>query len=440
VTRTALARIVRVIGAAVLVLMAAFALASPSAHASSPPTVKVFVVGTVSPDGTVPDTLASIAAATLGSPSGASEIFNLNQSRLQGVSTADQQLNSGLVLLLPSNASGPDVRLARVRSSSSAPPSPRHTTSGRDWLAIMLAVIGGIVLLIMTILIVLRHQAARLARAIGIAGRRVADRFTAPSRLRRSRIFRSRLAREWRSDPVSAALARTALTNAGQALPASASRPVAADVSGAGVLVTPMPPVEPPRLWQRSDGGWLGTPAAATQANGGGDQMCRPVRVGGEPQRQVFVDLSHCDGVLSLTGDRGTATEIVTALLDEISADHPDLVLATLGPPPAGTAARRHQLRHSSDLAALADGRLAPRFDAPLRAAARRRRLTGVVAVHGGVPAAESAEVARRCSAEGSTWMAVIVGDVPGAHWRWEARPDGTVWLPLLRRTVVAVL
>jgi hypothetical protein len=438
-------RLLRVTVAAVLVLLAAFALSAGPAHGSSPQTVKVFVVGTVSPDGTVPDTLASIAAATLGDPSGASQIFALNQSRLQGVTSADQELPGRLVLLLPSAASGPDVRLASVAAPPPAQTSHQtsqrssHQGRGRDWTAIVLAVIGGIVLLIITLLIALRHQAARVARAAAAARRRAADRITGPSRRRRSRLARSRLAREWRSDPVSAALARTALTNAGQALPASTSRPVAADVSRAGVLVTPMPPVEPPPLWQRSGSGWLGTPVVAMQVNGGGDELCRPIRVGGEQHRQVFIDLSHCDGVLSLAGDTRTAAEILNALLDEISADHPDLKLASLGRA-AGTTGARHQLRHSSELAALIDRPTAQFDDAPLRAAARRRRLTGVVAIPDGTPATESAEVARLCSVPGSTWMAVAVGDIPGAHWRWEARPDGTVSLPLIRQTVIAAM
>jgi hypothetical protein len=97
------------------------------------------------------------------------------------------------------------------------------------------------------------------------------------------------------------------------------------------------------------------------------------------------------------------------------------------------------RLRHTSELAAMITGTPSP-ADTPVLAAAQRRHLTGVVAVSATVPPEEQAQTARLCSVRGSTWIAVIAGDVPDAHWRWRAHRDGTLDVPLLNRTVVATL
>jgi hypothetical protein len=75
-----------------------------------------------------------------------------------------------------------------------------------------------------------------------------------------------------------------------------------------------------------------------------------------------------------------------------------------------------------------------------VRAAAARRQITGIVAVPGGIPIQESTEVARLCALRGSTWLALVVGDVPGAHWRWNVDRAGHMRLPALGRKVVAPL
>jgi hypothetical protein len=96
-------------------------------------------------------------------------------------------------------------------------------------------------------------------------------------------------------------------------------------------------------------------------------------------------------------------------------------------------------MEHSGVLAARI-GPAAPANDSPVRAAAARRQITGVVAVPGDTPIQESFEVARLCALRGSTWLALVVGDVPGAHWRWNVDRAGHMRLPALGRNIVASL
>jgi hypothetical protein len=96
-------------------------------------------------------------------------------------------------------------------------------------------------------------------------------------------------------------------------------------------------------------------------------------------------------------------------------------------------------MQHSGVLAARI-GSQAPAHDSPVQAAAARRQITGVVAVPGDTPIQESIEVARLCALRGSTWLALVVGDVPGAHWRWNVDHAGRVRLSALGRTVLAAL
>jgi ubiquinone biosynthesis protein UbiJ len=177
-------------------------------------------------------------------------------------------------------------------------------------------------------------------------------------------------------------------------------------------------------------------PRAFEDARQVSNALCRPVRVGGDSGSQLFVDISHCDGTIALTGDPAAASEVLQALLGELAVYHRDLTLAVLGTRQAGSVSA--QLMQHSGMLAARIGPAAPGNDSPVRAAAARRQITGVVAVPGDVPVEESFEVARLCALRGSTWLALVVGDVPGAHWRWNVDRAGHMRLPAIGRTVVA--
>jgi hypothetical protein len=291
---------------------------------------------------------------------------------------------------------------------------------------VFLAEIAGMVVLGLTLLILLWRHVARRARK-GQLGRRLAAWLTGPSRRRRENMLRAGLGQTWRADIRSVRAATMALTEAGQ---------VGAD------SVRVFPPPELNRLQSSwADPGATGIwvrPGASEDARQIHDALCRPVRVGGGRGSQLFVDISHCDGTIALTGDPTAASEVLLALLGELARYHRDLPLAVLGTKPAGSV-RAQLMRHSGVLAARI-GPAAPANDSPVRAAAARREITGIVAVPGDTPVQESIEVARLCALRGSTWLALVVGDVPGAHWRWNVDRAGHMRLPTLGRTVVAAL
>jgi len=418
-------------------------------------------------------TLPDVAQLTLGNAGLANEIFELNVGRPQKVggelTSPNQQLEVGWVLELPQGASGPLVQFVPAKSSadSGGPGSngsgnsagnsgtishgsttntqttrvgaARAVTIGGLKLPVFLAVIGGLLLLGLTLLILLRRRAARGAGKGSLAGRLTAW-FTGPSRRRRERAIRAALGRAWRADAYSTGMAGTALAEAGQAIPPTVQAAIAADVRTDSIRVFPAPDIAPPQPWRadpEAPGTWIRPRFSgdAQQVNGA---MCRPVRVGGDQDKQLFVDVSHCDGTIALTGDSAAASEVLLALLGELGAYHPDLDLAVLGMHQPGSV-RANLMPHSSQLAALV-GPAAPANDSPVRAAAARRQITGVVAVPADTPIQESMEVARLCALRGSTWLALVVGDVPGAHWRWDVNHAGRMRLSALGRTVVGPL
>jgi hypothetical protein len=397
--------------------------------------IKVYVVRTAAANNGVADTLPEIAQRTLGNQSRSTEIFDLNKGRTQSdggsLTSANQTLNPGWILRLPADASGPFVQFGRDNGTSAG-------DTGVVEIPVILAVIGGVLLLVLTLLILLRRQTARAARSIGRSVRVVGARIAAPGRRSRARKARQLLAQQWRGDTAGPGAVRAALIEAARTLSPAVAGPVAADLTSDVVRVLPAPDVAPPPPWQiDGERGWS-RPRWTNYAPNPSDVDCRPVRVGGSADRQTFVDLSYCDSVVSFDGDPTTANEVLGALLNEITTYHPDLRVAVLGALP-GLNERVGQFRHSSDLATVI-GPQRPFFDTPVRAAAQRHRITGVVAVPASTPDAEGIEVARLCGTRGSTWLALIVGDVPGAHWRCQVHRDGTMDLPWLDRTLVATV
>jgi hypothetical protein len=466
---------------AAIVLIAATALVTGSAgqRASAQEGRKIPVIQIQSPAriGVDDITLPEVAQLTLGNAGLANEIFQLNVDRPQQVggelTNPNQQLEVGWVLELPQGASGPLVQFITEGGSSGSGGSgsagsgnsgtssnsgttshgstsnPRTTHVGATrvvtigglklQLPILLAEIGGLLLLGLTLFILLRRRAARGARKDSL-GRRLAAWLTGPSSRRRERASRVALGQAWRADTYSPGLARAALAEARQVIPATVPTAIAADVRKDSIRVLPAPDLAPPQPWgadPEASRTWI-RPRFSGYVPPVNDAMCRPVRVGGDQDGQMFVDVSHCDGAIALTGDSAVASEVLLALLDEFGEYHPDLGLAVLGTVQPGSV-RANMMRDSGELAALI-GPAAPAFDSPVRAAAARRRITGVVAVLGDAPTHESLEVARLCALRGSTWLALIVGDVPGAHWRWDLNHAGRVRLSALGRTVVAPL
>ena len=441
-------------------------------------------------------TLPEVAQLTLGNPNLADEIFQLNDDRPQhvgGVLTSpDQQLEVGWILELPQGASGSlvyDIQVSATpgpsaefvesggsgnssstgsgnsgstgstgsgnsgtasHNTNSHSSSSHGTTTGQQSgiagakhavtmlglkLPVFLAVIGGLLLIVLTLVILRRRRRTARGTRKGLAAW-----LAGPFRQRRERRSRAALGRAWRADSDSPGLAGTALAEAGRAIPPAVQAAIVADMRPDAVRVFPVPDLVPPQPWQadpEAPGTWVRPrfPGYIQQVS---DAMSRPVRVGGDQDRQLFVDVSHCDGAIALTGDPGAASEALLALLGEFGAHHPDLVLAVLGEARLGSV-KANLMRNSSQLAALV-GPEAPAIDSPVRAAAVRRRITGVVAVSGDAPIQERAEVVRLCSQRGSTWLAVVVGDVPGAHWRWDVDHDGHVRLSSLGQTVLAPL
>jgi hypothetical protein len=305
---------------------------------------------------------------------------------------------------------------------------------------VFLAEVGGLVVLGLTLLILLWRHGGMLAARIGALGGRLAAWLTGPSRRRRERTLRAELGQAWRADMRSVRVATTALTEAEELVPPTVQAAVAAEVGTDSVRVFPAPELDQPRSSWADPGAtstWV-RPEGSEDVLQNHDILCRPVRVGGGRDSQLFVDISHCDGTIALTGDPAAASEVLLSLLGELAKYHLDLTLAVLGTKQAGSV-RAQLIQHSGVLAARI-GPQAPAHDSPVRAAAARRQITGVVAVPGDTPIQESVEVARLCALRGSTWLALVVGDVPGAHWRWDVDHAGRMRLSALGRTVVAAL
>jgi len=338
-----------------------------------------------------------------------------------------------------SRNSGNKSHRSRARTQTTRGGAAHAATMMGLQFPVFLAEIAGLVVLGLTLLILLWRQATRAARK-GQLGRRLAAWLTGPSRRRREHMLRAGLGQAWRADTRSVRAAMMALTEAGQLVPPTVQAAVAAEAGTDSVRVFPAPELNQPQSSWADPGAtgiWV-RPQASEDAQQIHNALCRPVRVGGDRGSQLFVDISHCDGTIALTGDPTAASEVLLGLLGELARYHRDLTLAVLGTKPAGSV-RAQLIRHSGVLAARI-GPAAPANDSPVRAAAARRQITGVVVVPGDTPIQERIEVARLCALRGSTWLALVVGDVPGAHWRWNVDRAGHMRLPALGRTVVAAL
>ncbi|MFL4909944.1 hypothetical protein ACJ6WF_44220 [Streptomyces sp. MMS24-I2-30] len=451
---------------AVAALLAAWLVvlgAGTGAHAApGDGLIKVFVVPDPAQTGGQPATLPSIAAATLGDPARSGEILDLNRGLAQqdggALTGPDDPLHPGWILRLPQDASGPAVQLARDTGNQDGatlppgtgqrtPPGTAPSTMFTIPLAAAVAVLATILLALVTAGIVGRRRVRVAYTAVLRALRGLGE----PVRRRRRLTQRRTTGRRFAADSESV---RRAYGVLGEFVPTRRrpERPVHAvrvDERGATVWLTAADTADAPwthldsTRWRRS------TTAAGRPARTDDTGPAAPasittaclVRAGADSDgAPVFVDLSRLDGVLSVSGDRTVARDVVQNLLAEVARTRPDTAVTVLrgadgGPPltvPTG-------LRQLPRVAAPAPS--APAADlGTVRAGAARRPVRGVVVVAGTPDERVAAELAALCGPGGAGWTGLVHGEVSGAHWRWHTDADGRVDIPVLdvRLTVPA--
>ncbi|WP_460063043.1 hypothetical protein [Streptomyces sp. YKOK-I1] len=441
-------------------LLAAFLVAigtAGSAEAAAPgdDLIKVFVVQDPAQTGGQLATLQSIAAATLGDAARADEIFDLNRGLTQkdgsALSGPGEQLHPGWILRLPTDASGAGVQLARDtggQSSASAPPASgssappgagdEQSTMLTIPLATAIALLGTILLALVTAGIVGRRK----VRAGYVVVRRGVHRLGEPARRRRRLAHRQATSR-WFAADLDAV--RRAYGTLGEfaATDREPERPVhALSVDDTGVTVwlsasdaagAPWTSIDSTRWrrpaaapgWQVPGDGGVTSPAVPTTA-------CL-VRAGTDTDgRPVFVDLSRLDGVLSVTGEKAVARDVVQNLLAEIARTRPGtpvtVLRGTADAPPLAVPPSLQQLPQVPAPAVA----VPVRAPATVRGAASRRPLKGLVVVAGTPGSRESAELAALCGPGGAGWTGLVYGDAQDAHWRWYTDGDGRVDIPAL--------
>ncbi|MEU6221353.1 hypothetical protein ABZ845_28220 [Streptomyces sp. NPDC047022] len=438
--------------------------ASATAHAApDDDLIKVFVVPDPAQTGGQLATLQSIATATLGDASRSGEIFDLNRGLAQkdggALNSPADRLHPGWILRLPQDASGPQVQLARDtgdQGAATAPPSHGQQTSPPSTdrstmftipLAAAVAVLGTILLALITAGIVGRRK----VRTAYAAVRRAVHRLGEPMRRRRRLMQRRATGRRFATDADSVRQAYGILGEFARTR-RQPERPVhALRVDGAGVTVwlTASDTVDAP--WTNIDRTRWRRPAAATGFVTRGEDTGMTsqtsvnaaclLRAGtdadGEP---MFVDLSRLDGVLSVSGDQNVARDVVQNLLAEIARTRPNTPVTVL--------------RGADGVLPLmvpTSLRQVPRVDAPaptapaagrgtVRAGASRRPVRGLVVVAGTPGEREAAELAALCEPGGAGWTGLVCGEVSVAHWRWHTDADGHVDIPVMdvRLTVPA--
>ncbi|MFC8903104.1 hypothetical protein [Micromonospora sp. NPDC057140] len=407
------------------------ALVAPAAaQAAADDVVKVVVVRAPENNGGRPDSLPQIAQRTLGDPARASEILGLNRGRPQsdgGTLTDSGEVRAGWILLLPADASGPDVRLGRV---GSAPDS--GGTSFFTW-KVVSALVGAVVLALLSLLVIFRRRIVRRVRGRYHAylenarwHRRIQERMR----------VRAQLSAEFAADRARPSLA----WHAAAELTADQVEAYALRVGEGAVTAWVTADHAPRTPWQAETDGMWTRPVEASSGNrpslGDAVAPCL-VRVGGE-DGTLFVDLTWLDGVLAIGGSAGVAIDVLANLLADLTRFRPDLpVLSVPGlcgeaPGLPSTAVR---MRSVTELRVT--GRGPGTDDGMVRLAAHRRTLTALAVLPETPSADEAAHLLAACG-PGSGQVAIVLGDLPGARWRWNAEADGKVRLPEIGVTVTA--
>ncbi|MCD0484051.1 hypothetical protein LO771_17040 [Streptacidiphilus sp. ASG 303] len=449
----------RALAAVLLALCAAF-IGAATAEAADGGLVKVFVVQDPARTGGRLATLESVAAATLGDPARAGEVFALNRGQAQrdggALNSPADPLHPGWILRLPQDASGAAVQLARdtaaqgqssggaagAGAAAGGTPAARTTVLTVP-LPAAAAALGALLLALVTAGIVARR---RLGRMLG-AGARLVHRLGAAGRRRRTLRARRSAGSAFASDTSPLLHAHSVLARF-EAAPHAPATPVhALTADRTGVTVWLDAPDLPDPSWQHLGGPRWHRPAGAPEQGAADPGALRaaaeacPVRVGTGPGGgPLVVDLSRLDGVLSVTGDRAVALDVARNLLAEVGRSRPGTPLIVMagtegGPTPAVPPGLR-QVFAEEGRAAAVEGRL----HGPVRGAASRRPVRGLVLVAGTPTGSERAALAGLCGPDGSGWTGIVCGEVDGAHWRWHADEDGSADIPVLgvRTTVPA--
>ncbi|MFC4031734.1 hypothetical protein ACFO3J_09610 [Streptomyces polygonati] len=449
--------LLRAVAVLLLAVWAAAGLAAPATADDSGAVVKVFVVQDPARSGQALATLRSVATATLGDPSRAGEIFDLNKGLAQpdgGALTAPaDQLHPGWILRLPADAAGPDVQLAK---DSGAAPNAQDGTAGTKSgtaattgatttttttrttllsipLPAALALIGAIALALVTAAIVARQ---RVRTALGSVGRLFA-RLGEPAARRRRTEARRAVGRRFAADAESVRRAYGALGE----FAAAGDRPdkpvhaLRVDPEGTTVWLAATETMDRP--WQSVDDTRWRRPSAPGDGQwgaGGPDPTACLVRAGADTDgAPVFVDLSRLDGVLSVTGDRAVAGDVIRNLLAETARSRPDTPVTVLrtgdGAPPVALPAGLRQVTRVEERT------VTPRAAAArgtILGAASRRPVRGLVVMTGTPTESEAAELAALCGPGGAGWTGLVCGEADGAHWRWHTDARGEVDIPIL--------
>ncbi|MFJ9351319.1 hypothetical protein [Streptomyces sp. NPDC101237] len=415
--------------------------------------VKVFVVQDPARTGGQLATLPSIAGAVLGDPARADEILRLNQGQTQrdggALTGPGDQLHPGWILRLPQDASGPGVQLARDTSGqgggTSAPPGsgqpPGPDTGGGQSssvltvpLAAAVALLGAILLALVTAGIVGRRK----VRAGWSAAGRALGRLGEPARRRRRLAQRQATGRWFDADAASVRRAYDALNEfaATDRAPEREVHALSVDAREVTVWLSPSDTADAP--WTNVDGTrWrrpAGAPGPYASSGTAAPTAACLVRAGTDAGgRPVFVDLSRLDGVLSVTGEKAVARDVVQNLLAEIARTRPGTPVTVLrgaaDAPPVRVPPSLRQLPQAGPPAAAAPPAPAR---GTVRAAATRRPVQGLVVVAGTPDGREAAELAALCGPGGAGWTGLVYGGTPEAHWRWHADGEGRVDIPVL--------
>ncbi|MGW5476469.1 hypothetical protein [Streptomyces sp. NPDC004008] len=418
--------------------------------------VKVFVVPDPAQAGGSLATLRSIASSTLGDAGRASEILDLNRGQAQpdgaALTSQDEQLHPGWILRLPKDASGPDVRLARDTANqggSSASPAGGGTDTavgGSTAVTIPLPAATAAVVAVLLALVTVGIVGRRRVRAAWAAMRRVVRRLGDGVGRRRRLAARRAVGRRFAADAGTVRRAYAAVAEFSGTGSAPERSVHALRVDHAGVTAWLAPGDAPGAPWtplDSPDGTRWRRAAHAGEPRTPDSGACL-VRVGVDADGEaVLYDLSRLDGVLSVTGDRAVARDVVHGLLEEVARSRPGTPVTVLDSgdrtsPLTLPAGLQPVVRVEQQGQPVPDASHGER--GTVRGAAARRPVKGLVVMAGTPTEREATELAALCGSGGAGWTGLVCGEVGGAHWRWRADADGVVDIPVLgvRLTVPA--
>ncbi|MEV7289116.1 hypothetical protein AB0O01_31985 [Streptomyces sp. NPDC093252] len=385
---------------------------------------------------------------------------------------------------LPEEAPG-----AGQRSSAAAqPPSANRSGGpfgggGKVPVGLVAGGVAGVAAL--TVAVLARRPLTRWLRALGRAAARGArvlrPRLPRPLAVALRRRRRSRLARRLAADTRTPVIVRSALDELVRAGgPEAPMRVYSVRADGEGLLASVSGGTRAPAPWtahaphdwrrtglpsapgcepRREGPGGSATRATALEVRGAvaeyrpepapGDsdpaearRLTLPhlARVGVDARdAQVMVGLGQLNGALSVRGDLRVARDTLTALAHGLlELPWQNTVVVAVDPDPDSLPGL-HGLVRVRSLAEVEDRAPARVFEAAealglglVRAPARPDRITGfLLMMRPPRDSAEARALAGLAAPEGG-WSVLSVGDVPGAHWRWHAEPEGTVDLGVL--------